>query len=114
MVVSQGDVHWAELPVPSGSEAGYRRPVVVVQGEAFNRSAIATIVCIPLTSNLRWVDAPGNVALARKSTGLAKDAVANVSQILTIDREFLGRRVGRISKGELQSILDGIDLVLGR
>jgi len=114
VVVSQGDVVWAEIPVPSGSEAGYRRPVVVVQGEAFNRSSIATVVCVPLTSNLRWADAPGNVPLPRKSTGLAKDSVANVSQIITIDRGFLGRRVGKISKGELQSVLDGIDVVLGR
>ncbi|HEY8181097.1 MAG TPA: type II toxin-antitoxin system PemK/MazF family toxin [Thermoanaerobaculia bacterium] len=114
MVVSQGDVVWAEIPVPSGSEAGYRRPVVVVQGEAFNLSSIATVVCVPLTSNLRWADAPGNVALPRKSTGLAKDSVANVSQIITIDRDFLGRRVGKISKSELKSILDGIDIVVGR
>jgi mRNA interferase MazF len=114
VVVSQGDVVWAEIPVPSGSEAGFRRPVVVLQGEAFNRSAIATVVCVPLTSNLRWADAPGNVALPRKSTGLAKDSVANVSQILSIDREFLGRRVGKISGSELQSIFAGIDIVLGR
>jgi mRNA interferase MazF len=114
VVVSQGDVVWAEIPVPSGSEAGFRRPIVVLQGEAFNRSAIATVVCVPLTSNLRWADAPGNVALPRKSTGLAKDSVANVSQILSIDREFLGRRVGKISSSELQSIFAGIDIVLGR
>jgi|SRR5205809_1600097 len=114
MVISQGDIVWAEIPVPSGSEPGFRRPIVVVQGEAFNRSEIATVVCVPLTSNLRWADAPGNVMLPRKSTGLAKDSVANVSQILTIDREFLGRRVGTISKSDLQSILAGIDIVLGR
>jgi mRNA interferase MazF len=114
VVVSQGDVIWAEIPAPSGSEAGFRRPIIVVQGEGFNRSAIATVVCVPLTSNLRWADAPGNVLLSKKSTGLGKDSVANVSQILTIDREFLGRRVGKISKLELQSVLAGIDVVLGR
>jgi len=114
VVVSQGDVIWAEIPTPSGSEAGFRRPIIVVQGEGFNRSAIATVVCVPLTSNLRWADAPGNLFLSRKSTGLGKDSVANVSQILTIDREFLGRRVGKISKLELQSVLAGIDVVLGR
>ena len=114
MVVSQGDVIWAEIPAPSGSEAGFRRPIIVVQGEGFNRSAIATVVCVPLTSNLRWADAPGNVLLSKKSTGLGKNSVANVSQILTIDREFLGRRVGKISKLELQSVLAGIEVVLGR
>ena len=114
MVVSQGDVIWAEIPPPSGFEAGFRRPIIVVQGEGFNRSAIATVVCVPLTSNLRWADAPGNVLLSKKSTGLGKDSVANVSQILTIDREFLGRRGGKISKLELQSVLAGIDVVLGR
>jgi len=114
VVVSQGDVIWAEIPAPSGSEAGFRRPIIVVQGEGFNRSAIATVVCVPLTSNLRWADAPGNVLLSKKSTGLGKDSVANISQILTIDREFLGRRVGKISKLELQSVLAGIDVVLGR
>jgi len=114
VVVSQGDVVWAEIPVPSGSQAGYRRPVVVVQGEAFNRSAIATVVCVPLTSNQRWAEAPGNVPLPRNSTGLGKDSVANVSQIITIDRDFLGKRVGKISKRELHAVLDGIDLVLGR
>jgi mRNA interferase MazF len=114
VVAAQGDVIWAEIPVPSGSEAGFRRPIVVVQGDAFNRSAIATVVCVPLTSNLRWADAPGNVLLPRKSTGLAKDSVANVSQILSIDRQFLGRRVGTLSRAQLQLIVAGIDIVLGR
>lgn len=114
MVVSQGDVLWAQVPAPIGSKAGFRRPVIVVQGQAFNRSSIATVVCVPLTSNLRWSEAPGNVLLRKKSTGLSKDSVANVSQILTIDREFLGRRVGRLSPAELRSVLSGIDLVLGR
>jgi mRNA interferase MazF len=114
VVIAQGDIVWAEIPVPSGSKAGFKRPVVIVQGEAFNRSRIETVVCVPLTSNLRWSEAPGNVFLSKKNTGLAKDSVANVSQILTIDREFLGRHVGRLSKMELQAILAGIDLVLGR
>lgn len=114
VVVAQGDVFWADLPVPVGSEAGFRRPVVVVQGEPFNRSAISTVVCIPLTSNLRWAEAPGNVPLPKRSTGLGKDSVANVSQIITIDRELLARRVGRLSPRQLALILSGIDIVLGR
>jgi mRNA interferase MazF len=114
MVVAQGDVFWADLPLPAGSEPGFRRPVVVVQGDAFNESAIATVVCIPLTSNLAWAEAPGNVLLPRRNTGLSKESVANVSQIITIDREFLARRVGKISRRQLHLVLRGIDTLLGR
>jgi mRNA interferase MazF len=114
VVISQGDVCWADLPDPVGSEPGFRRPVVVVQGEALNRSRIGTVVCVPLTSNLRWAEAPGNALLPARSTGLGKDSVANVSQIIALDREILTERVGRISRRELQLLLDGLDLVLGR
>jgi len=79
MVISQGEVWWVDLPEPSGSEPGFRRPVVVVQGEAFNRSRIATVVCVPVTSNLRWAEAPGNVLLTSKVTGLPKDSVAKAA-----------------------------------
>lgn len=88
--------------------------MVVVQGDSFNRSRIATVVCIPLTSNLRWSDAPGNVLLPARSTGLPKDSVANVSQIITLDRESFTERVGRVSARQLDLILRGIDTVLGR
>lgn len=114
MVVAQGEVWWADLGEPTGSEPGFRRPVVVVQGEAFNRSRIATVVCVPLTSNQRWAEAPGNVSLASRSTGLAKDAVANVSQIVTLDRVVLTDRVGKLSHQKLELILAGIDVMLGR
>lgn len=79
MVISRGDVWWADLSEPTGSGPGFRRPVVVVQGDALNRSRIATVVCVPLTSNLKWADAPGNVRLAPRFTGLSKESVANVS-----------------------------------
>ena len=82
MVISQGEIWWSDLPSPTGSAPGFRRPVVVVQGDALNQSRIGTVICIPLTSNLKWSDAPGNVVLASKTTGLARDSVANVSQIL--------------------------------
>ena len=112
--VAQGEVWWAELPEPAGSDAGFRRPVVVVQGNSLNRSRIATVVCVPLTSNLTWADAPGNTRLAAKATGLPKDSVANASQIITIDRSCLGERVGRLAPKQLVQILHGIDVVLGR
>ncbi len=110
-MIAQGDVCWADLV---GSGPGYRRPVVVVQGDAFNRSRLATVVCVPLTSNRKWADAPGNVELSAKSTGLAKDSVVNVSQIVTLDRDVLTERVGRISKRQLMLVFAGLDLVLGR
>lgn len=77
--VAQGEVWWANLPEPAGSGLGFRRPVIVVQGDHLNRSKIATVVCIPLTSNLTWANAPGNVLLPSKLLGLPKDSVANAS-----------------------------------
>jgi mRNA interferase MazF len=112
MVISQGDVCWASLDDPVGSSSGFRRPVV--QGDAFNASRIATAVVVPLTSNVRLAAAPGNVLLSARRTGLPKDSVANVSQIVTVDRSLLTERVGRLSADDLQLVLTGIDLVLGR
>ena len=114
MVISQGDVWWADLPDPTGSGPGFRRPVVVVQGDALNRSRIATLVCVPLTSNLKWADAPGNVLLAPRLTGLSKECVANVSQIITLDKSLLAEHVGKLPQAKLELILAGIDVVLGR
>ena len=114
MVISQGDVWWAELGEPKGSQPGFRRPVVVVQSDSFNRSRIGTVVCIPLTSNLRLADAPGNVLLETSFTGLAKDSVANVSQPVTLDRESFEEQVGSLRSAKLDLILCGIDLVLSR
>jgi mRNA interferase MazF len=113
-VISQGDVWWADRPEPAGSAAGYRRPVIVVQGDAFNRSSIPTVVTVPLTSNLRWADAPGNVRLTARSTGLPRDSVANVSQIVALDRMLLTERVGRLSRLKMDLVLSGIEIVLGR
>jgi len=114
MVISQGDIWWADLPSPTGSGPGFRRPVVIVQGDALNQSRIGTAICVPLTSNLKWASAPGNVVLASKVTSLEKDSVANVSQILTVDRDLLTECVGRVSGARVQLILAGIDVVLGR
>ena len=114
VVVSQGEIWWADLGDPLGSSSGHRRPVIVVQGDAFNRSRIATAVCIPLTSNLRWADAPGNVLLDARLTDLPRDSVANVSQIVTVDRDMLIERAGKLSEKKLGLILAGIDVVLGR
>ncbi len=114
MVISQGEVWWAEVPAPTGSGPGFRRPVVVVQGDALNHSRIATVVCVPLTSNVRWADAPGNVRLSTRLTGLPKDSVANVSQIVTLDKTLLTERAGKLPRAKLHLVLSGIDVVLGR
>jgi mRNA interferase MazF len=114
VVVEQAEVWWADLDEPTGPEAGYRRPVVVVQGNALNRSRIGTVVCVPLTSNLKWAIAPGKVLLSRQETGLSKESVANVSLIVALDRKQLTERVGKVPPRRLQLILAGIDTVLGR
>ena len=114
MVISQGEIWWADLPAPVGSGPGFRRPVVVVQGDALNRSRLATAVCVPLTSNLRWADAPGNVLLASGTTGLPQDSVANVSQVIALDRNLLDERASKLSRAKLELLLSGLDVILGR
>ena len=113
-MIAQGDIWWADLGAPAGSGPGFRRPVVVVQGDSFNRSRIGTVVCVPLTSNLKWAEAPGNVALPARATKLSKNSVANVSQLLTLDRAALDEHVAKLSPRRVEMILSGIDVVLGR
>ena len=113
-MIAQGDVWWADFGEPRGSEPGDRRPVIVVQGDAFNRSAIRTVVTVAVTSNLAWADAPGNVWLSAAATGLPKDSVANVAQLATIDQTALTERAGRLPRAKLELVLSGIEVVLGR
>lgn len=113
-MIAQGEVWWADLALPQGSEPGCRRPVVVVQADAFNLSALRTVVCVALTSNLRWADAPGNVLLSAHATGLPEPSVANVTQLVTLDRGVLTERTGRLPAAKLDLVLSGIDVVLGR
>lgn len=119
VLVAQGEIWWAELPDrPSsewaGSEPGFRRPVLVVQGEPLNRSRLATTICVALTTDLRWADAPGNVLLPARLTGLPRDSVAHVSQLATLDKSALVERTGKLPKAKLGLVLAGIDIVLGR
>ncbi len=114
MVIAQGEVWWADLGEPVGSTPGFRRPVVVVQCDGMNRSRIGTVVCVPLTSNLKWANAPGNVLLTAKVTGLPKESVANVSLIITVDKNQLADRAAKLPGRQLEAILDGINVVLGR
>lgn len=113
-MIEQREIWWAEFGEPSGSAAGYRRPVLVVQSDPFNRSRLATVLCLPLTGTLRWANAPGNVLLRAAETGLSRDSVANVSQLQSVDRAILDERAGIVSPQSLQRVFAGIDLILGR
>ncbi len=112
MVIRRGEIWWASLPEPVGSEPGYRRPVLVVQSDDFNRSRIATVIAVVITSNTRLAQAPGNVFLSQKLTGLPKDSVANISQVVTIDKDFLTERVRTLPTNILEQIESGLRLVL--
>ena len=101
------------MPVPTKSAPGFRRPVLVVQSDSFNRRRIATVVCVPLTSNMKLALMPGNVHLGARSTGLPKNSVANVSQLFTVDKSLLSERAGRLPASKLELVFAGIELVLG-
>ena len=112
MVIERGQVWWADLGESTGAEAGFRRPVLIVQSDAFNRSRLRTVVAVVLTSNLRLVAAPGNVFVPAKTVGLPRDSVANVSQVITIDRDFLTEPAGRLRGQVLKDVENGLRLVL--
>jgi len=114
VVISQGEIWWADLPAPTGSGPEFRRPVAVVQGDALNQSRISTVVCVPLTSNLKWALAPGNVSLSARFTGLPRDSVANVSQVISLDKSLLTERVSKLPRPKLELLFSGMDLILGR
>jgi mRNA interferase MazF len=108
----RGEIWWASMPEPVGSEPGYRRPVVIVQADSFNQSRIRTVVTVALMSNLGLAEAPGNVLLSSRQTGLPRDCVANVSQVATLDRGFLTEQIGGVPDLLLQKIEKGLRLVL--
>ena len=110
--MKRGEVWWAELRDPVGSEPGYKRPVLVVQDNAFNRSQINTVVVVAITSNVFLSGAPGNVRLAKKACGLDQESVVNVSQILTIDKSFMSEKTGRITSKLQQQVDQGLRLAL--
>ncbi len=112
MVIQRGEIWWASMPEPRGSEPDYSRPVLVVQADDFNRSRINTVIAVVITSNIRLAEAPGNVFLSRKASGLPKQSVANVSQLITIDKAFLKEKVKRLGKREFSEVEEGLRLVL--
>ena len=107
-----GDIHWANLREPVGSEPGYRRPVLIVSADSFNGSRIGTVVVVAITSNLALVDAPGNVDLPAEDSGLDRDSVLNVSQVLTLDKTHLGERAGSLDTATMRRLEAGLRLVL--
>ena len=108
----RGEIWWATLPSPTASEPGYSRPLLIIQSDDFNRSRINTVIAVVITSNLRLAEAPGNVVLSKKDTNLPKKSVANVSQLITVDKSFLTERVGKISSTKLVEVEAGVRLVL--
>ena len=113
MVVERRDVWWAELEAPRGSEPGFRRPVLIVQADAFNRSRLRTVIAVVLTSSTRLLDAPGNVLLSSGDAGHPNDSVANVSQVVSLVEEFLTERAGRVPQRVMARVYVGLKLVLG-
>lgn len=112
MVVQQGDIYWVDLGEPVGSAPGFRHPHIVVQNNAFNQSAINTVVVCALTSNLNRANAPGNVRLERGEANLPKSCVVNISQVFTIDRSQLVEKIGVLSAERMRQVLDGLYLLL--
>ncbi|MDB9493496.1 type II toxin-antitoxin system PemK/MazF family toxin [Spirulina major CS-329] len=108
----RGEIWWANLPDPVGSEPGYRRPVLIIQDDTFTQSQISTVIVVIITSTLRLAEAPGNVLLPRGVSGLAKDSVVNVSQIFTIDKTFLAERIGSLPDYLQEEIDEGLRTVL--
>jgi mRNA interferase MazF len=111
-VIRRGEIWWASLPDAAGSGPGFRRPVLVVQANGFNDSAIRTVICAVITANLRLAKAPGNVHLGRRASGLSKESVVNVSQLITLDKRFLTERAARLAPAALRNVEAGLRLAL--
>lgn len=110
--MKRGEVWWADLPEPSASEPGFRRPVLILQSNEFTQSQIRTIVVVAITSNIKLEAAPGNVPLSKKSAGLNRESVINVSQLLTLDKSFLMEKTGKLSQKLMSEVDEGVRLVL--
>ncbi|PYV15120.1 MAG: mRNA interferase MazF2 [Acidobacteria bacterium] len=113
MVIRRSEIWWANLPPPSGSEPGFRRPVLIVQTDGFNQSRFRTLVAVALTSNVRLADSPGNVMLPRLETGLREDSVVNVSQLTALDKNWLEARISACPGYLLRRVEAGLRLLLG-
>ena len=110
--MKKGEVWWASLDEPRGSEPGYRRPVVIISASGFNQSKIKTVIVAVITSNLNLANAPGNFSISKKDSGLSKVSVVNVSQLLTIDKLFLSEKVKKLPANKLLALNEGLKLAL--
>jgi len=108
----RGEIWWASLGEPEGSAPGYRRPVLVVQSDEFNRSRISTIIVAALTSNIALAQAPGNVLIKARHAGLSKDSVVNVSQVITVDKQCLTEKIKKLESSVMADVENGLRLVL--
>lgn len=111
-MIGRGEIWWASLPAPVASEPGFRRPLLVIQSNDFNQSRISTVIAAVITSNLRLADAPGNVLLSKKESGLPKKSVVNVSQLITVNKSFFTDKIGSIGTLRLKEVEAGVRLVL--
>ena len=112
-MIRRGEIWWASLGEPLGSESGYRRPVVVMQSDDFNETPIRTVVVVSITSNLRLAGAPGNVSCDTRETGLPRDSVINVSQTATLNKTRLTQRIGKLPAPVMRQVEEGLRLLLG-
>lgn len=110
--MQRGEIWWADLPAPVGAEPGFRHPVLIVQADALTASRMATVVVVVITSNMRWATAPGNVVLHAVESNLPRDSVANVTQIVTMDKHMLDTRIGQVTERTLELVDYGLRLIL--
>ena len=110
--MKRGEVWWAELPDPTASETGFRRPVLILQSNLFNRSRIQTVLVAAMTSTMKLAAAPGNVSLSKRSANLGRESVVNISQIVTLDKSFLRERAGKLQDPKLREVEEGVRLIL--
>ncbi|MGV1100068.1 type II toxin-antitoxin system PemK/MazF family toxin [Thiovibrio sp. JS02] len=110
--MKRGEIWWAILPEPAGSGPGYKRPILIIQSDEFNKSKINTIIAVVITSNIRLAAAPGNVLLPPKKSKLPKESVINISQVITIDKSFLSEKVHALSNEMIAQVDEGLKLVL--
>lgn len=112
MAIKRGEIWWASLAIPRGSEPGFRRPVVIISANTFNDSRIKTVLVAVITSNLRLADAPGNIKITKKISHLSSDSVINISQLMTIDKQFLTEKVAALNTSFVKALDESLKLVL--
>ncbi|MES0490337.1 MAG: type II toxin-antitoxin system PemK/MazF family toxin [Leptospirales bacterium] len=110
--MTRGEIWWAYLRKPVGSEPGFKRPVLIIQSDLFNKSNINTIICAAITSNMGLANVGKNIVLKNNESGLPKDSVINISQIVTLDRQYLDECIGSVARKTLNKVDDGLRVVL--